>query len=80
MKTITVRNVRINASRTGKVRFRHDKKRRHVVAKTAGMLDLVVWQDLGGKFFASSDDDSRLVKAKTPQRAFAKAVKEFWGC
>lgn len=78
---IVVHNVMVNATLVASVQFHEDEERRCVFVKSKGFQKLRVWEDLNGKFFANAAGEvgtDFLVRAKTPARAFAKAVKKHW--
>ena len=82
MKRIKVRNVQINKREVATVEF--IRKKWSFLARTKGQVALTVWKDAPEKgkeyFYAGYKHDVDVVRAKTPAKAFAKAVKQFWNC
>lgn len=81
VKKIVVRNVTINAEQCGKVKFRVKSRSRTVVASAKGHDNIIVSQTANGKFEAREDCkrfNKNVQRARTPDRAFAKGVRQFW--
>ena len=84
MKSILVQNVRVNGS-TAAVRFAPRAKGQTVVCSTRAFpgSNIVVRQE-GKMFVATTDRDVfgagrvQVLSARTPQRAFARAVRRAW--